>query len=296
MKAATKTLADTWGARAFDSVQRKLERRDIAAAERWGEKLSRFVQRVDKKHAQRALSNLELAFPEWPLERRIEVADGMYRHFGRVFADFMQTPSRAPEKVLASEVVGLEHLEAAEAKGNGILAITGHFGSWERLGHWMTLSGRKLTVIARDANQGAVNDRVLRLREAAGMAVLSRGSAIRGALQRLRAGEMVGILADQNAYEELVPFFGKPCGTVKGPATMHERTGAPMVPMYAVWTGPGRYRIEIYPELEAVPGYERIEGLTRAMNLALEAQVRRYPEQWLWMHDRWKLGRQRGLL
>lgn len=292
-----KGLIESVGGAAFDSMQRKLSRKDQASAEAFAAKLGRLAQRFDKKHANRTLNNLEMAFPEWSAGERQRVADAMYAHFGRVFADFLRTPIRSREEVLAStEVVGLEHLEAAEAEGKGCLILTGHFGNWERFGQWVVASGRDLTVVARDANQGKINERMLRLRQAAGLDVLSRGSAIRGIISRLRDERHVGILADQNDSEIFVPFFGKPCGMVKGPATIHLRTGAPMVPGYAVWLSPGRYRIEFQPALVAEEGFEPIEGITRAVCASLEAQIRKHPEQWLWMHDRWKAARQRGLL
>jgi KDO2-lipid IV(A) lauroyltransferase len=293
----SKKLLENLGVRAFDSLQRKMARRDVAAAEAWAMRLALMAKKLDKKHAQRTISNLELAFPEWTDAQRQATAEGMYRHFGRVFADFLQTPEWSNQRVLENtEVIGLEHLLAAESEGKGVISVTGHFGNWERMGHWVAASGRKLTVVARDANQSGLNDRVLELRRAAGFDVLSRGLAVRTLLQKLRAKEFIGILADQNASEVFVPFFGKPCGMVKGPATLHERTGAPIVPVYAMWVAPGQYRVEFGAALEPEPGFDKIEGLSRAICTSLENQIRKYPEQWLWMHDRWKAARQRGLL
>ena len=228
-----------------------------------------------------------------------------------MWVQFMRTSARTRESIqAATEVVGLEHVEAAEAQGKGILFVTGHFGNWEWVGQWFVSTGRKLTVVQRDANQSGMNDRLLKLREAAGLEVMSRGTAARGILVRLKrkeavallidqnAGDVfvsVALLIDQNAGDVFVPFFGKPCGTVTGPAVIGTRTGAAIVPGYAIRLSPGRYRVEFFPQIEATPGEDSDTSIMAAINLNLEAMIRRYPEQWLWMHDRWKSARQAGM-
>jgi len=290
-------LLDAVSVPAFNLAQRFIMRRTDARAEALGARVGMLAFRADKKHRNRTIQNLELAFPEWTDAHRLETAKGVFRHFGRMWVQFMRTPSRTPESIqAATEVIGLEHVETAEAEGKGILLVTGHFGNWEMMGHWVASTGRKLTVVQRDANQSGINDRLLKLREAAGLEVMSRGAAARGILVRLRRKEAVGLLIDQNAGDAFVPFFGKPCGTVTGPAVISTRTQAPIIPGYAIRISPGKCRIEFFPPVQATPGEDPNESIMTAINANLEAMIRRYPEQWLWMHDRWKSARQAGML
>ncbi|MHB8636433.1 MAG: lysophospholipid acyltransferase family protein [Fimbriimonadaceae bacterium] len=281
----------------FDFAQRFVMRRSDDRVELLGERIAMLAFRLDKKHRRRTIDNLQLAFPEWSDARRIQVAKGVFRHFGRMWVQFMRAPARTRDSIqAATEVVGLEHLLAAETLGAGILFVGGHFGNWEWVAQWIASTGRKLTVVQRDANQSGINTRLLKLREAAGLEVMSRGAAARGILVRMKRNEGVGLLIDQNAGDAYVPFFGKPAGTVTGPAVISLRTQAPIIPVYAIRVGPGQYRVEFFPAVQAVPGQNPTESITAAINANLEAIVRRYPDQWLWMHDRWKSARQAGML
>jgi KDO2-lipid IV(A) lauroyltransferase len=278
-------------------MQRFVMRKSDARAELMGERVAMLAFWCDKKHRIRTIRNLEMAFPEWTDAKRFETAKGVFRHFGRVGVQFMRIPVLSHEKMVAdTEVFGLEHVEAAEARGKGILFVSGHFGNWEWVGHYVASTGRKVTVVQRDANQSGMNDRMLKLRRAEGLEVMSRGTAARGILVKLKRKESVALLIDQNAGDVFVPFFGKPAGTVSGPAVIGLRTEATILPGYAIRMGPGRYRIEIHPPIEAKPGIDTDESIMAAINLNLEGMIRRYPEQWLWMHDRWKSARQAGML
>lgn len=270
-----------------------------AKAERWGERLGRLAFRLSRKYRERTLSNLDLAFPEKsPAERR-DIAIRMFEHFGRGALEFFRADQRTDESVRASvvEVEGLEHLERAHALGKGVLVIGGHFGDWERAAHYAVVCGYRLTVVARDANQPEITEALAELRGASGVELLARGGAARDILRKLKANELVGILPDQNDDEVFVSFFGKPVGTVLGPGVLHVRTGAPVVPLYMVRLGLGRYRMIVEPPLVPDPDAPSpAEGVMRAINRSLEAVVRAHPEQYLWLHDRWKSARKRGLL
>lgn len=281
---------------AFAVGQRAFLKRDVAAAERRGERLALLWHRFDKKHRERTYKNLQMAFPEWSTQKVEETGLEVFRHFGRVMGDVMRTPIRTVEEVKDAEVVGMEYLQECHAMGKGVMIITAHYGNWERFAHWFTVNGFTLNVVAREANQGGVNDRILAIRKAAGAEVLNRGNSARAILGKLKQGELVGILNDQNAGDVFVPYFGKPCGTVLGPAVLHLRTGAPLLSCFFTRLGPGKYRAEfLKPILKG--GYDGDETkLTTKLNENLEEVVRRHPEQWLWVHDRWKSARQRGLL
>ncbi len=285
------------GGWAFVRLQRWLGKKDAAGAERVGERLGRLAYRVSKKHRERALENLNRAFPEATAEQRATWAQGVLIHFGRVMSDFMRAASRTPEEVLNSiQAEGLERLDAALAQGKGVILVTAHFGNWERMANYLVLKGYKLSVVARDANDPEMNALVTDLRNASGVEVISRGNAARQILTKLKRNEAVGILPDQNSDEVFVPFFGVPCGTVQGPAVLSLRSGAPILPMYCARIGVGKYRFWVEPAIEPEVGFEPVEGLTRAVNVSLEGAIRQYPDQYLWIHNRWKSAKARGLV
>jgi KDO2-lipid IV(A) lauroyltransferase len=285
------------GPAAVDFAQKFFLMTDVEKAEQRGRKLGRLIYRLDGKRRKRAMSNLELAFPTWTVEQRVDLTRRMFEHFGIVAADFFRTPLRTNEELLANtEVEGIEHYESAHAMGRGIIACTGHFGNWERFGHWLMATGRTIAVVARDANQSEIQQRVSRIRSSSGVEVISRGDSAREIIKRLRRNEIIGILPDQNSEETYVPFFGKTCGAVLGPAVLHMRTGAPLVPAYCLRLGPGKYRVVICPPIDLMAQEKDANALTAQINAVLESVIREYPEQWLWMHDRWKSARRAGLL
>lgn len=292
-----KELEKRLGFFAFAMAEKAFQRKDPVKAERSGARLGTLVYKVMKRRRKTALDNLALAFPEKTEEERIEIAKQCFQHFGRVFADFLRSSQRTNEEVLQTcKLIDFHHFDEALKLGKGIILITGHYGNWERAAHAIVAGGYKLTVVARDANDGDLNQAVLRIREKQGVQVLSRGAAARGIFTKLKANEIVGILPDQNSGDLFVPFFGKPCGTVTGPAAIHARTGAPVVPMFCRRVGPNQYEARAYPPLVEVEGYEPVEAMTRAMNNAIESAIREAPEQWLWFHDRWKSAKRAGLL
>ena len=285
------------GAIAIRGAQRTFQRRNVEAAERLGEKLMMYGYRLDRKHRERAIKNILLAFPEKSPEEAEALAQETFRHFGRVMGDFLRSPARTDEEVLASmEPADMGPYLQANAKDKGVLAITGHLGNFERLAHWYQAQGFSMSVVARDANDEGLQNEVAKIRGGRGLSMLSRGNSARAILQRIKEKQTVGILPDQNADECFVPFFGKPCGTTLGPAVLHLRTGAPLVPGYCLRTGPGTYRVEIFEPMEYERGKTKPEDIMADLNAVLEQVIRKYPEQYLWLHDRWKSARRKGLL
>lgn len=297
MKFNWKSLESKLAAGAFRVIQRWLSKKSLLGSEKTGAFLGRMVFRLSKKNREKAMRNLRLAFPEWTDQQRLATVKGCLEHFGIVMSDFMRSKSRSRNEVLESiEVEGLEHIDQALADGKGVVLITGHFGNWERMANWYTVKGYPLTVVARDANDPNMNVLVTELREAAGLEVISRGDAARAVLSGLRKNRVIGILPDQNSEEIFVPFFGKLCGTVTGPAVLSHRAKAPVITTFCHRVGPGKYKLVISEPLAAVEGFEHTEGMTRAINNALEAAIRQHPNQYLWLHDRWKAARVRGLI
>lgn len=278
-------------------MQRAVARRSPEQAEAYGARLGRLVWRLSKRHRTRALDNLALAFPDKSPDERRAMSVQVFEHFGIVAADFLRAPQRRPEEWEAMTHEGLEHMQRALELGKGVIGVTGHFGNWERLTGYMARRGIFGVVVARDTDDREMTDFVTDLRGRSGWEVIARGDATRPILETLKRNQVVGILPDQNSSEIFLPFFGHPCGTVLGPAVLAERSGAPVVPTWCVRLGPGRYHVIVEPPLEPIgPSTVRGEGMTRAINAALERIIRRYPEQWLWFHNRWKSAKQRGLI
>jgi KDO2-lipid IV(A) lauroyltransferase len=267
-------------------------------AERAGRKLGRMLFRLSPKHRNRALSNLELAYPDMPDSERRALAQRVFEHFGMVATDFMRTSGRTDEEVAANmEVEGREIVDQVLEQGKGMLVVSAHFGNWERFAQYARTQGKEIFAVARDADDSKVQSDVARLRELTGLTVISRGNAARTMISLLRENKIVALLPDQNSTESYLPFFGHPAGTALGPATISLRTGAPLVPAFCARIAPGKYKTVVLPPLEPVPDVEnKAEALARSMNLAIEGIVRLYPEQWLWFHDRWRSARRKGLV
>ncbi len=279
-------------------IQWWLLRKSPKGVEKFGKRVGRLIWRLGKRRRLTCESNLSMAFPELSEEEVRSLSKRVFENFGRSSADFLVGINHTLEQLEATTTInGFENFETAMAKGKGVLLITGHFGNWERMSSIMSLRGYKLSVIARDANDQGVNQLVNNLRKGPGTEVIARGDAARPMLQKLRAGEMIGILPDQNSNECFIPFFGKPAGTVLGPGVISERTGCAVLPCFCHYVGDGKYEINIYPELTAQEGFEtKGEGMMRAINAKLEEVIREHPDQWLWFHDRWRNARKKGLL
>ncbi len=286
-KPATRVLL--W---AFDRAQGRFERKDAAGAERMGEKLGLLGYRLDKKHRTRAEENLRIAFPEKDAAWVADTARESFRHFGRLAGDLMRAPARTDAEVLANLEIPPDPL-AFLRDGRGVVVCTGHLGNWERAAQWVTANGHKLSVVVRHLNQAPLQNRIHGLRSSTGIEILSRGDAAMGMMRKLRRGEFVAVLPDQNASDAFVPFFGVPTGTVVGPAVMAKRTDAFLLPAFVLRKGPGQYRAIVHPPIESLE--DPVEAMATYYQ-ALESAIREAPEQYLWMHDRWKSSRRRKLL
>lgn len=287
------------GGRVMLALQANLVNKTPEQAEETGRRLGLLLMRFSKKHRERCLSNLALAFPEMPQVERAQLTKKVFEHFGRAFADFLVSMRMETEPFLDTmEVEGFEHVDAALERGKGVLIITGHIGNWERSGRLISLRGYPLSVVIRTANDPIVDQVVNSLRSGPGTQVIPRGAAARPILTKLKANELVAILPDQNSDEAFLPFFGQPAGTVLGPGVIHKRTGCAVIPLVCVRKGPMRYHMSFGPPLEPehVEGGVAGEGMMRAINTFLEATIRQYPDQWLWFHDRWRSARRKQLL
>ncbi|MGE0041625.1 MAG: lysophospholipid acyltransferase family protein [Vicinamibacterales bacterium] len=249
---------------------------------------------VDRSHRRVATTNLAQAFPTRSPAEVDRIVRGMFAHFGRLLLEILKFSTLSPRAMLARvEFEGEDRARQAYAKGNGVLFFTGHFGFWElhALVHGLQL--RPIGVLARALDNPYLNDLLERVRGATGNHVIYRQGAVRRVLKTLAAGEGVAMLIDQHMHSAdaiWVDFFQRPAATTSTLAVLALRTGAPVVPVFAVPLPGGRFRM-IYDHPVEPPegeGPEQVRAFTQRCTDVLEMYVRRQPELWLWMHRRWR--------
>ncbi|HET9783872.1 MAG TPA: lysophospholipid acyltransferase family protein [Terriglobales bacterium] len=241
-------------------------------------------------------TNLELAFPALSGREREHILRGVYRNLGRQMAEFCLFPRYRREQlpqVLAIE--GLEHYLAALQRGRGVLFLTAHLGAWELSSFGMSLAGYPMSFIIRPLDNQPLNALVERIRGLHGNTGIGKHEFARGLLQAMQANRTVGILMDQNSAPPqgvFVPFFGHLACTATGPARIALKTGAAVVPAFAVWEqAQQKYVLYFEPALELENTGDEKQDVLRAtaqFTAVIERWVRRYPDQWLWVHRRWK--------
>ena len=242
-----------------------------------------------------ALHNLSRAFPEKSPAEIGKIARGVYRHIGILAAEFFESPHLTREKILQSMTIeGWEHCRRALEKGKGMLLLTGHLGNWELSVTIFALLVKPLTAIYRPLDNPILEAMVRQIRESAGNKTLPKDRAMRPMLRTLKQNGVLGILIDQNVawYEGVfVPFFGRKACTTDGIALLALHTGAPVLPGFLIRQPDGRYLIKFLAEVETIRTGDRRQDVltnTRRYNEILEELIRQYPDQWLWIHHRWK--------
>jgi KDO2-lipid IV(A) lauroyltransferase len=242
-----------------------------------------------------ALYNLRSAFPEKTEDEILRIARGVYRNLGIVAAEFFDLPRLTKETIGEFvEAEGLEHCTKALEKGRGVLMFGAHFGNWELEAVAASLLVKPLVVIYRPLDSAVLDALVLRARSATGNVPLAKDRAMRPMLRSLKENGILGILIDQNVawYEGVfVDYFGRPACTTDGLALLALHTEAPVLPAYMVRRPDNRYRLVIGPEVEVTRTGDReadILANTQRFTKVIEETVRQYPDQWLWVHQRWK--------
>ena len=242
------------------------------------------------------LRNLELAYPEWTHERRLATLRVVYRHLGCLLAEFCLMRRYSREQ--ASEFIeydGLAHYTAARDEGKGVLVLTGHLGAWELSSFYHSLAGFPMGMVIRRLDNPLVDGFVNRIRCLHGNRVIHKDDFARGLISSMRAGETVGILMDTNMTPPqgvFVPFFGVEACTASGLAKVALRTDAAVLPGFLFWEEDRqRYVLRFGPRIELIRTADAAADVvanTAAFTAAIEAYIRTHPEQWLWMHRRWK--------
>ena len=240
--------------------------------------------------------NLQIAYPESDLAWRTRTLRQLYRNLGLHLAEFCRMPRYTPESAGSFiRYAGLEHYLAARDQGRGVLVITGHLGLWELSSFYHSLMGYPMSMVIRRLDNPLVDRLVNGIRCLHGNTVLHKDDFARGLLGAMRRGDTVGILMDTNMTPPqgvFVDFFGTPACTASGLARVAMRTGAATLPGFLTWREEEKkYVLEFGESLELVrTGNDEQDMVsnTQICTTAIEAWVRRYPEQWLWVHRRWK--------
>jgi KDO2-lipid IV(A) lauroyltransferase len=240
--------------------------------------------------------NLSLALPEIPLVERQQILRGVYKHLGWQLVEFCRMPRYTAQNTqdwIRTE--GLDHYLAARARGKGVLVLTGHLGAWELSSFYHSLMGHPMGLVIRRLDNRTLDCFVNDIRCLHGNRVLHKDDFARGLLTAMRAGDTVGILMDTNMTPpqgEFVKFFGLTACTASGLARVALKTGAAVLPGFMLWEpAEQKYVLHFGPELPFAPSEDTdadVLSLTQQCNDVLESWIRRYPDQWLWIHRRWK--------
>jgi KDO2-lipid IV(A) lauroyltransferase len=242
------------------------------------------------------MRNLAMVFPEKSMAERRRILRGVFTSLGRQLAELCQFPKYTAENI--DEVVaydGLENYESAYARGKGVLFLTAHFGGWELSAFAHSLHGHWLHVVMRPMDNEYLDRLLQHYRTMHGNKTVAKDDFVRGLLAAMKAGETVGILMDTNMTPPqgiFVDFFGIPACTASGLARIALRTDAAVVPGFTIWDPDlGKYRLRFDPSLQLIrTGHLEadIAANTQMFTKVIEDYVRNYPDQWLWVHRRWK--------
>jgi len=240
--------------------------------------------------------NLELALPELPSETRKGILRRVYVHLGWQMVEFCRMTRYTKQNTRDwMRTEGLDHYLAAAGRGKGVLIVTGHLGAWELSSYYHSLMGHPMGMVIRRLDNRLLDAYVNRIRCLHGNHVLHKNDFGRGLLTAMHAGGTVGILMDTNMTPPqgaFVNFFSIPACTATGLAHVARKTGAAVLPGFMLWEpGERRYVLHFGAEIE-IPRTDSVaddivEG-TQRCTAAIESWIRRYPDQWLWIHRRWK--------
>jgi KDO2-lipid IV(A) lauroyltransferase len=240
--------------------------------------------------------NLRLAFPDLSASEHQRLLRACFQNLGRLLGVFSQFATANPQtlkRIIDCE--GLEHLDAAQRSGRGVILFTGHVGAWELTSFALSLFDHPLSFLVRRIDNPKIEKLIDRMRTGLGNRTIDKTSAAREMLQILQAGGTLGILVDLNTLDRegiFVDFFGVPASTTFMLAKLALRTGANVLPVFAPWD---EERKRFLLKIDAPLNFSRtndeeedVRRLTQSFTSVVENYVRRYPDQWLWIHRRWK--------
>jgi len=246
------------------------------------------------------MRSLEIAYPEMPAGERLKILRGTFTSLGRVLGEISQFPKHSREKMASLVNFELDEYtqslyDRVKREKRGVLITTGHLGNWELLVQSFAVWHEPMSYLARPIDNPLIEDLTVAIRTKFGNTPLNKNNSSRAAVRLLREGEIVGVLTDVNAHLKVgvfVPFFDVLACTTAGPATLALRTNAVLFPIFCVYDhGAGRYKIVHGNAVEPANTGDRdadIAATTAAYTAEIENIIRQYPDQWLWIHKRWK--------
>jgi KDO2-lipid IV(A) lauroyltransferase len=258
-----------------------------------GRGLGRVAYVIDGHRRRIALENLAFAFPGRSLRDRQALVQSMFAHFGAVLLELIKFGTYSREQMLAAaDVEGEERYHQARRQGRGVLFFTGHFGYWEMQAMSHALTGEPISALARPLDNPYLHAMLEEIRTRTGNSVIYRQGAVRRMLRELGAGRGIAVLIDQHLHSDAVyvGFFRRPAATTTALAALALRTGAPVIPVFALPLPRGRYRFiyehPVDPPRAGTP--DAVREFTQRCTDVLEMYVRRHPDLWMWMHRRWR--------
>jgi KDO2-lipid IV(A) lauroyltransferase len=263
---------------------------------RFGKSVGKFIGKRFPKLGKTARRNLEIALPELSEAEKEKIVSGTFESLGRHlgFVSHFRRFQHEDIKNLVEVVGKEEYFDPARESGRGILFFTGHFGSWEIFNLLPPAFGYEMNILVRRIDNPLIENFVDDFRTRFGSVTLDKTKSARKMFRVLENGELLGILADLNVQEKegvFVDFFGVPASTTTSIAKLALATNAVVLPAFAVWEESKRkYVVYLEPPIEyhkTDDADEDIKNLTQAVTKVVEKYVRKYPEQWLWIHKRW---------
>ncbi|MFL6274132.1 MAG: lysophospholipid acyltransferase family protein [Blastocatellia bacterium] len=261
-----------------------------------GRLLARTAYRFHSRLRSVGERNLQMAMPELTAEQRRAILNCVIASLGGLLGEFSQFPRITRDNIEELVVYdGFENYERAARKGRGVLLLTGHFGAWELCAFAQSVYGHPLSFLVRPLDNPLLDRLITRYRTQSGNRLIDKNDAVRAVLKRLRQGEDVGLLVDVNTVGEegvFCDFFGIPACSTTGLAVFALRAEAPVVPGFLTWDDRlQKHVLRFEPEVPLIRTgdfKEEVRLNTQAYMKVIERFVRRYPEQWLWIHKRWQ--------
>lgn len=271
-------------------VLKTLEWAPLPLAHRLARLYARLLDLALPRLRRAGLRNLAMALPDLGAARHAETIDGVFRSIARVLVAFAKFPAIRGDNVKQwIRCEGGEHVDEALRQGRGVLFATAHFGNWELSAYAHALLAAPMHVVVRPLDNPLIDSLVERRRRMSGNRMIGKKEYARQILKALAANEAVGILVDQNASADagvFVDFFGVKACAGAGFAKLAAHSGAAVIPGFALWSEQERrYVLRFYPPLAMTGDAARD---TQAVQSQLEEAIRQYPDQWLWIHRRWK--------
>ncbi len=261
----------------------------------WGTVTGTLGYHLSTRYRQVAEKNLQMAYGDALTEpERRAMIKRVFQQFSRAtLVEFLKGADFTLED-MRYWVKGdsYEPMERLLARGKGAIVVSAHLGNWEWLSKRAAMEGYDIKVVARQSEDEKFNALTDRVRGTNGYSVHPRGDSPRALLKQLRANKIIAIVPDQKSDDVFVPFFGRLAGTVAGPAVLARKTGAAILPMFCPRMPDGTYQMVFYPAIFADETAEAEADVRRIMaevTRDIEDIVRRYPDQWLWLHDRWRM-------